>query len=112
MIPSRYALDETPSDAYVVRTEWNVRDADGTIILSLGAWLTGGSLRTAELAREHGKPCLHLSLSRDGATAGDRLRDFVSAHGIRVLNVAGPRASSEAGVGAFVSGTLTRAFGE
>lgn len=111
-IPRRYALDETPSEAYVVRTEWNVRDSDGTVILSLGADLTGGSLRTAQLAREHGKPCLHLSLSRDGAAAGERLREFIRAHGIRVLNVAGPRASSEPGVGAFVRDTLTQAFGE
>jgi hypothetical protein len=111
-IPRRYALDETPSEAYVVRTEWNVRDSDGTVVLSLGAGLSGGSLRTAELARDRGKPCLHLSRSGDGAVAGERLRDFVRAHGIRVLNVAGPRASSEPGVGAFVRDTLTQAFGE
>jgi hypothetical protein len=109
-IPRRYRLTETPSHRYVERTEWNVRDSDGTVILSVREPLTGGSKRTAELARQHDKPCLHLSLDAGRTDAGERLRDFVQAHRIRVLNVAGPRASSEPEIGAFVRQTLDRAF--
>jgi hypothetical protein len=43
-------------------------------------------------------------------TVADALRVFVEKHGV-VLNVAGPRASKEPGVGEFVMRTLEEAFG-
>jgi hypothetical protein len=110
VIASRYRLRETPDDSYVQRTEWNVRDSDGTAILSLSATLTGGSRKTAELAARLGKPWLHLSREVDGHAAGARLRRFVRERRIRVLNVAGPRASTAPTVGDFVRLTLDRAF--
>ena len=110
-IPARYLLSETPSERYEERTEWNVRDSDGTVILTLSDALTGGSLATAEYAHALAKPCLHVSRLADGAAAADALRRFVDAHGIAVLNVAGPRASGEPGVGAFVRPTVDRALG-
>jgi len=33
LIPAKYPLQETVARSYVVRTEWNVRDSDGTLIL-------------------------------------------------------------------------------
>lgn len=39
-IPSRYQLRETPSPDYAQRTEWNVRDSDGTVIFSSEDTLT------------------------------------------------------------------------
>ncbi len=110
MIVREYRLTETPSDDYVERTEWNVRDSDGTVILSLSETLTGGSRKTAELAQRHGRPWLHLSKQADGRDAGERLRRFVEEHRIRVLNVAGPRASTEPTVSGFVGETLEQAF--
>jgi TPR repeat protein len=65
-IDGRYQLKETPSSSYILRTERNVRDSDGTVVLSISAVLTGGSNRTVELARKHEKPCLHLSATSDG----------------------------------------------
>src|SRR5439155_7869674 len=109
-IAPRYRLTETPSDGYVQRTEWNVRDSDGTAILSLGETLTGGSLKTAEFARQHGKPWVHCSSGAGAAAAAERLRRFVADHGIRTLNVAGPRASTEPDIALFVAETLERAF--
>src|SRR5262245_27188842 len=58
-LPPRYRLKETPSSIVSVRTEWNVRDADATVIFSHGK-LTGGSALTRRLAREYKKPVLHL----------------------------------------------------
>ena len=110
-IPGRYRLSETPGVAYVQRTEWNVRDSDGTVILSLARTLTGGSSKTMALAQQHRKPWIHLARDAHAADAGDRLRRFVEEHGIRVLNVAGPRASTEPEIGAFVLAVLDRAFG-
>jgi len=105
-----YELRETPGQEYPQRTEWNVRDSDGTVIFSIAPELTGGSRLTAELAAELKKPCLHLSRLRDGVNAGARLREFVSRHDIRVLNVAGPRASNEPAVPRFVIETLEELF--
>ncbi len=110
-IPARYRLRETPSERYEQRTEWNVRDSDGTVILTLSATLTGGSRTTAECAAKLGRPWLHVSRQADGERAADALRRFVADHEIRVLNVAGPRASGEPDVGDFVRTTLDRALG-
>jgi hypothetical protein len=88
-----------------------VRDSDGTVILSIDPELTGGSLRTAEIAQATGKPCLHLSESKHGPDAGAVLSAFVAAHAIRVLNVAGPRASGAPDVARFVTATLDAGLG-
>src|SRR5437867_10686295 len=60
IIPGCYKLTETPSPDPVQRTEWNVRDSDGSVIFSIGPRLAGGSKKTADFARRHKKPCLHL----------------------------------------------------
>jgi hypothetical protein len=107
VIPRRYELMETPAPDSAQRTEWNVRDADGTVILSLGKELSGGSKFTAEIARQLGKPCLHLSREADRSTAATKLRDFIERHRLQCLNIAGPRASVEQQVGRFVTETLS-----
>ena len=102
MIDTRYELRETPETDYLQRTEWNVRDSDATVIFSLAPQLTGGSLATAELASGLGKPCLHLSGLQDAPDNVRQLASFLHRHEVRVLNVAGPRASGEPQVGAFI----------
>ena len=109
-LETHYALRETPDPDYPQRTEWNVRDSDGTVIFSLAPELTGGSKLTAELAARQGRPCLHLSRQTHGDTAAGRLREFVEQHDIRILNVAGPRASNEPAVPRFVLETLEKLF--
>ena len=47
-IDPRYKLQVTPSSDYVQRTEWNVRDSDGSVVFSIAAALTGGSKETVE----------------------------------------------------------------
>ncbi len=105
-----YELRETPDEDYPQRTKWNVRDSDGTVIFSIAPELSGGSKLTVDLAAELSKPCLHLSEIREGNNAADRLRDFLVQHGIRVLNVAGPRASNEPAVARFVIQTMEKLF--
>lgn len=109
-IDNRYQLHETARADYLQRTEWNVRDSDGTVVFSIEPMLTGGSKKTVELARKHGKPCLHLSAQGGRDKAQELLREFIGQHGIKVLNVAGPRASKEPDVGAFVVETLRLAL--
>jgi hypothetical protein len=99
-IPVRYELRETESAHYLVRTEKNVMTSDATLIVTMKSDLTGGSLRTANFARRHRKPFLHVH--KGEPEPGKKLSDFVKAHHIQTLNVAGPRGSSEPEVGEFV----------
>jgi Circularly permutated YpsA SLOG family len=108
-IDAKYPLKETPSASYIQRTEWNVRDSDATVLFSIDLTLTGGSKKTVELARKHRKPWLHLCAREK--SAAEELSAFVEQHRVRVLNVAGPRASSEPGVGEFVITVLDKTFG-
>jgi hypothetical protein len=88
-IPSKYPLVETPSPNYVQRTEWNVRDTDGTVIISIAEILSGGSKKTLEFAQKHGKPCLHIHSGMKDAGKG--LLDFVIQNESKTLNVPDPR---------------------
>jgi hypothetical protein len=108
-LPARYRLRETPSDSYIERTEWNVRDSDGTVIISISPVLCGGSRSTAEFCDAYRRPWIHLSAARERDHAPRRLREFVALHRIRLLNVAGPRASAEPDVAGFVTWVLEEA---
>jgi len=72
--------------------------------------LTGGSLKTVEFARKHGKPCLHFHPGVEDPVG--ELKAFLQEKSVMVLNVAGPRASKEPGVGEFVMRTLGEAFAD
>ena len=108
-LPSIYQLRETPDNHPTQRTEWNVRDSDGTVIFSVDSALKGGSKYTQQCAVMHDKPCLHLRRDQSDRAA-DRLVEFIRDHRIKVLNVAGPRASSEPEVGPFVKAVLEEAW--
>ena len=94
-IPDEYKLQEMPTSSYPKRTEQNVIDSDGTLIITHGK-LTGGSLLTKEFAENQKKPCLYVDLNQEveyGAAV--HIDDWAQEHGIEVLNVAGPRASKD-----------------
>ena len=95
VIPLRYPLTETPSEDYAQRTEWNVRDADGTLILTRGT-PTEGTALTIELAARYRKPCLVIDLELRPSPAA--AAQWLAAHAIRVLNIAGPRESRTPGI--------------
>lgn len=98
-IPNCYALHETPSEDYLQRTEWNARDSDGTVVFTIAAKASGGSLRTIDFARKHRKPWLHLSRENPGHKGFScRLVHFIEEHGIKTLNIAGSRESKEPGI--------------
>jgi len=103
VIPVRYQLTETPSADYAQRTEWNVRDSDATLIFSIALALSGGSLLTRQLAVQLGRPCRHVHPGNANMPA---LGDFLIQHSVRILNIAGPRASHEPAIRLFVQQTL------
>jgi hypothetical protein len=95
VIPDRYPLRELDSSQYSSRTEKNVVDADGTLILNKGA-LTEGTKATYEFALHHGKPCLIVQLDqieRQEPGSWQQVIAWADRHELRVLNVAGPRES-------------------
>jgi hypothetical protein len=108
-IDAKYPLKETPTPSSLQRTEWNVRDSDATVLFSIEPTLSGGSKRTMEFARKYKKPRLHLHSGI--SEAADKLSAFVQENSVKVLNVAGPRASTEPKVGQFVMGLLDEVLG-
>jgi len=106
-IPVRYAgLVETDTDSYQTRTALNVRDSDATLIFSFGE-ATGGTALTLKLAQSSRRPFLAVDLeSASQKDAAERVREWLEANGVRVLNVAGPRASGEPRITAAVTGVL------
>jgi hypothetical protein len=110
-IPAKYQLTETPSSGYPQRTEWNVRDSDGTVVFTFAKVPTGGSLKTIGFARKHGKPCIHISrASGSYEEPALILQRFVDGNNIKTLNVAGSRESKEPGIYEWVKEVLSGAF--
>jgi len=94
-LPVDYIMDELESAHYPDRTERNVNDADGTLILSHGK-LSGGSALTRRIAVTHVKPWLHIDFDQiDMSEAREQTMNWLRKHRVRLLNVAGPRASSD-----------------
>ena len=94
-ICSRYPVTETPSVEYAQRTEWNVRDADGTLIVTRGP-ATGGTALTIEIARRLRKPCLIIDL--DEPPIPSTVHAWAEENRINTLNIAGPRESTTPGI--------------
>ena len=95
VIAKHYPLRETPSTDYRERTRRNVRDADGTLIVTADE-LRGGTALTRTLAEKLRKPCLVVDPTQ--RTSVRQTRAWLAAHGLRALNVAGPRESGQPGI--------------
>ena len=102
-------LSETETSNYEERTRCNVQDSDGTVIFSLTAELTGGTLLTKYFAIKANKPLLHVKSGHPDLRC--RLKEFVRNNKINTLNVAGPRASEDPNIYQFVFKVLDAAFG-
>lgn len=108
-IAERYPLQETPSRNYSRRTRWNVRDSDGTLILTIGP-PTGGTELTRSVAERLGKPIhiVHLDQNPDP----EPVRQWIATEKIAVLNVAGPREGTCPGIYEQAALFLQRLLGE
>lgn len=106
-IPDHYPLQETPSARYPERTEWNVRDADATLLLTRGR-VEGGTAFTLQMARKWKRPWLVIDLSQADANGAAA---WLRKHAVRTLNVAGPREGHHPGIhaeaAAFLRALLT-----
>lgn len=105
-------LKECQRPGYPARTELNVKDADATLIFSRDLKLTGGSYQTLCVAESLEKLCCVVNPIENLCQFNDSrnepfyeydlttqsgsklpLRSWVGIMDIRILNVAGPRAS-------------------
>lgn len=110
-VPARYRLRATTSPEYYVRTDRNVRDSDGTVVLCAGE-PAGGSALTLEYAAKRGRPALVLDLDEvSPEAAAAKLRAWIAEHAIAALNVAGPRESTCPGLYVRARAVLERALG-
>ena len=64
-LPDKYQLQEMPTTSYPARTEKNVQDSDGTLIIARGK-LTGGTDLTREMTLKHKKQLLGIDLNLMG----------------------------------------------
>lgn len=110
-IDGRFPLDETPGEGYSQRTEWNVRDSDGTVLLTRSPEIVGGRKLTKKFTSKWNRPCLVIS-EASSRNPAKLLKDFVEDNFIETLNIAGPRESTESGLTNFVREVLNEAFGK
>lgn len=91
-IDDRYPLRETPLARVSQRTLWNIRDSDGTLVLTSDRPRGGTALtvRAAAVAR----PRLIVDPADAGAVR--QAHAWLAANRIKWLNVGGPRASENA----------------
>ncbi|MBL8026423.1 MAG: putative molybdenum carrier protein [Fibrobacteres bacterium] len=107
-IEDKYNLTETKTVNYRERTELNVANSDATVIFSVKGVLSGGTKDTHEFAKKSKKPLLLLRPGMENAA--ELLNEFVKKHKVKILNVAGPRASKEPEIEAFVKKVLGFCF--
>jgi len=95
ILPEKYQLKEMPTASYPKRTEQNVIDSDGTLIISHGK-LTGGSDYTRKMTLRHHKQLLYIDLNNyEPFDAASLIASWIRMQNIQILNVAGPRASKD-----------------
>ncbi len=105
-VPVRYPLRETPSADPAERTAWNVRDSDGTLVLTAGP-LSGGTTLAIQAAHDLRRPLLVVELPAGDA---EHVRRWIADREIRTLNVAGPREGERPGIGRMAGDFLREVF--
>ena len=97
IVPKEYTkLQEIIGGNYPERTKQNVIDSDGTVIFGYGR-LTTGSALTRKFAKQYNKPYLHIDLDiiKEPVSV---IKDWIVDRDIKVLNIAGRKASKAPGI--------------
>jgi predicted Rossmann-fold nucleotide-binding protein len=91
VLPERYNVKEIANPSYFERLEKNIKDSDGTVILTYGQ-LIRGSNATSDLAQKHKKPCLLLELNTcTRIQASSSIRKWMENHGIKEVFFTGSK---------------------
>jgi len=111
-LSDHYQLREMETRNYSKRTEQNVIDSDGTLILSHGK-LSAGSALTKQFAKKHQRPCLHIDFNNASMPeSAKQIKKWVDGNEIKTLNIAGPRASKDSRIYRKTLEVLKIAFSE
>lgn len=112
-VPVKYTQFSVSSEYnYLVRTEENVKNADGSVIFTNGRPSTG-TAATINFAIKHKKPYVVIDVSPPSGFVPSMdphvlILDLVKAHKIQILNVAGPRESKMPGIHKIVYDTISK----
>jgi len=120
LVSPEFNLKETPEERSrlapdvprSLRTEWNVRDSDATLVLCPGE-ISGrdpGTDATIVFARRYGRPLLVCD-PRDRACAGHILK-WLEAFQVRILNVAGLSERTSPGIEMLAYELIKRVLGD
>ncbi len=117
-IPPEFTLQETPHERSKsasdvprsLRTEWNVRDSDATLILKPTSQdlIEKGTAWTAVCAAGYGKPLYTVDPADE--KVAQRISEWLRGLSITSLNVAGPSAATVPGIGEQAYKILTDVF--
>ena len=125
VIPTEFPLRETPEDRSPdapdvprsQRTEWNVRDSDGTLVIrassggashSEAATEDPGTNWAIECTARHNRPLM--ICDPDDPKAWKKIAEWITENDIKVLSVGGPSESSAPGIGEKAYLLLRRVF--
>lgn len=90
-------LRETPDRDTRQRTEWNVRDSDGLLVLTRVSASSPGTSVGIAAARTYAKP--HLIVDMDAPEPAGRIPAWLGENpDIRILSIGGPRESEAPGI--------------
>lgn len=94
-IPLKYPLLETKTSKYPERTELNVRDSDGTLII-FNKNFDKGTILTIKISSKYNKPYFLYDFSKNLDTK--EIKNWIKDNDIKILNIAGPRESKSRGI--------------
>lgn len=92
IIPEQYPMIELESSESFYRTEKNVIESDGTLIINIGE-LTQGTMLTYDFTLQYGKPSLIVQLDAEELIKPEHIVRWIKGQYINILNIAGPRES-------------------
>lgn len=106
-----FGVRETPSSGFGQRTDWNVRDSDGTIIISSN-WTSPGTVMTKKVCQNFRKPYFAV-LYKPPCRVRDHVDEIVEwllEQNFETLNVAGNRESVSPGIKVWTTRLLIDVF--
>jgi len=91
-------MTELTTSSYPVRTEKNVKDADATLIFTMGE-IGKGTALTIRIAQKNKNPFLHINLKeKTKEEAVEYIKNWISSIQPKILNIAGSRESGAPGI--------------
>jgi hypothetical protein len=102
-----YGVRETPSRRYPPRTALNVKQSDATLRFATD-WDSPGEVLTLALCEQYDRP--HFEVTPGDGTLPAAVAEWITAHGVRVLNVAGNAERTSPGIQAWVEEFLGEVF--